>query len=80
MAKHIPNADLWHEVDRQLEKERSEEVKVVWVKGHGTKALVDAGVTAEVGAWGNAGADWVSQYAARNCNRIPIGYPNAWSG
>ena len=53
MAKHIPNADLWHEVDRQLENERSEEVRVVWVKGHGTKALVDAGV----GLRGNAGAD-----------------------
>ena len=33
-----------YEVDKQLERERSEEVKVVWVKGHGTKELVDTGL------------------------------------
>ena len=66
--------------DKQLERKRSEEVKVVWVKGHGTKELVDTGVTTEVDAWGNAGAVWVSQYAVRNCNTLPLDYPDAWGG
>ena len=71
MASYMQSADLWYEMDRLLAC-RVEPVRVEWVKGHATMLLVDQGVVTEQDAWGNGGADWVSQYAARNCNQLAL--------
>eukprot|EP00756_Hemistasia_phaeocysticola_P005205 Hpha_TRINITY_DN13218_c0_g3::TRINITY_DN13218_c0_g3_i1::g.154947::m.154947/K03469/rnhA, RNASEH1; ribonuclease HI len=68
MARWVPNADLWFAVHTCLAFRAPGTVKVVKVKGHATEAMVDAGEVDAVDVWGNAGADWVAQYAARNCN------------
>ena len=65
LAEYIEHADLWFEVNEALRLGRA--FKVVWVKGHGTVQLVAEGKTTELDAWGNGGADFNAQTAARQC-------------
>jgi ribonuclease HI len=76
-AKYISNADLWFQVDKEMATERGS-VRVVWVPGHGTLQDVSAGKVAELDVWGNAGADWIAQWAARHCNSMQLGCGHAW--
>jgi len=78
-AMYISNADLWFQVERELASGR-EPVRVVWVSGHGTMQDVSAGKVSELDVWGNAGADWVAQWAARHCNSMRLECQHAWHG
>ena len=53
------------------------EVLVKKVQGHaGPGHLADG--TASIDVWGNGAADWIAQYAARNCNELPTTCQHAW--
>jgi len=65
MAQFAPNADLWCEIEWLLAQRPSGFCLVTKVKGHAKEADVVGGVVAPIDAWGNAGADWVAQWAAR---------------
>lgn len=78
-AMYISNADLWFQVEKELSSER-DPVRVVWVPGHGTLQKVSAGEVTELDVWGNAGADWIAQWAARHCNSMHLGCRHAWHG
>jgi len=78
MAQYLPNADIWFEIDWRLHRRPPESCLVTKVKGHASQVDVDKGVISDLDAWGNAGADWVAQYAARNCDSTVLHTPQAW--
>ena len=62
-GKWISNADLWQKVDTAL-RDRKEDVKVQWVKGHAMPHHIEMKLTTEENVWGNNMADEIAGMAA----------------
>jgi ribonuclease HI len=78
MAQFVPNADLWYEVDWRLSRRPPGSCLLTKIKGHATEGDVRDGVISQLDAWGNAGADWVAQWAARHCGSDAVPARFAW--
>jgi ribonuclease HI len=78
LAEWMPNADVWFEIDWRLDRRTPDSVSVVKIKGHASEATVSAGTVSELDVWGNAGADWVAQWAARFCSGQVERADGAW--
>ena len=59
----IEHADLWREVDRLLAL-RTAPFEVRWTKGHPLPRHLAPGLTTELDAWGNVGADYLAGVAS----------------
>jgi len=79
MARVIPQANLWHRIDAELER-GGKDAKFKYVKGHATYDDVLDGKATARDAWGNGGADLIAQLAARYATTADLPQPHAWQG
>ena len=78
LAQLAPNADLWFEIEWILSQRPSGFCLVTKVKGHASESDIAADVAAPVDVWGNAGADFIAQWAARRCHTSVVLAGWAW--
>ena len=79
-ALYIPNADLWHDIDRMLGARGEQNVVIVKVKAHASIEDVKVGLAEEIDVWGNCGADCVAKLAQRCTDGLPILAAHVWHG